>query len=68
MKRLMIFASVFAIAVFHLNAQEVGIQPFGIYESNIDTVAIDSGTVQLHIPIISYPQKGSLPPKYRTGL
>ena len=43
--------------------QQDGITPYQSYdESSFDTVDLQGGAVQLHIPIISYPQKGKLPP------
>lgn len=43
--------------------QQPGLAPYQSYdESNFDTVDLLGGAVQLHIPIVSYPQKGTLPP------
>jgi uncharacterized alpha/beta hydrolase family protein len=40
-----------------------GIKPFGSYDATkIDTVDIATGALSLHIPLLSYPQRGSLPP------
>jgi RHS repeat-associated protein len=40
-----------------------GIKPFGSYDATkIDTVDIATGALSLHIPLLSYSQRGSLPP------
>jgi hypothetical protein len=59
-----LFACLFsctALATAQL-AQQTGLIPYQSYdESSFDTVDLQGGAVQLHIPIISYPQKGTLP-------
>src|SRR6266704_1516336 len=40
-----------------------GFRPFGSYQlSDIDSVSLTSGNLILHIPIVSYPQRGNMPP------
>src|SRR6266849_1811706 len=40
-----------------------GFRPFGSYQlSDIDSVNLTNGNLILHIPIVSYPQRGDLPP------
>ncbi|HET6933105.1 MAG TPA: RHS repeat-associated core domain-containing protein [Candidatus Acidoferrum sp.] len=39
---------------------EQGLKPFGSYQhGNIDSVSLTNGNVMLHIPLVSYPQRGS---------
>src|SRR6202142_181096 len=41
---------------------EIGLRPYGSYEGGkIDTVSLTNGNLMLHIPLFSYPQRGSLP-------
>ncbi|WP_353066434.1 RHS repeat-associated core domain-containing protein [Tunturibacter psychrotolerans] len=59
------FACLFSVTTFATAQfpQLPGLVPYQSYdESNFDTVDLVGGGVQLHIPIISYPQKGTLPP------
>src|SRR5581483_901280 len=38
---------------------EQGFKPYGSYQGgNIDSVSLTNGNVILHIPIVSYPQRG----------
>src|ERR1035441_2750022 len=38
---------------------EQGLKPFGSYDGgNIDSVSLSNGNVNLHIPLLSYPQRG----------
>lgn len=40
---------------------EQGLKPFGQYQGgNIDSVSLINGNVSLHIPLVSYPQRGQL--------
>src|SRR5260370_4411410 len=40
-----------------------GFRPFGSYQlSDIDSVNLLNGNLTLHIPIVSYPQRGEVPP------
>src|SRR5260370_30847350 len=40
-----------------------GFRPFGSYQlSDIDSVNLATGNLVLHIPIVSYPQRGNVPP------
>jgi len=40
-----------------------GFRPFGSYQlSDIDSVNLTNGNLILHIPIVSYPQRGNVPP------
>src|SRR5713101_5169669 len=40
-----------------------GFRPFGSYQlSDIDSVNLTNGNLVLHIPIVSYPQRGDVPP------
>ena len=42
---------------------ENGVKPFGSYDANsIDTVNVATGALSLHIPLLSYPQRGDFPP------
>lgn len=39
---------------------EQGLKPFGSYDGgNIDSVNLSNGNVNLHVPLLSYPQRGS---------
>ena len=41
---------------------ETGLKPNGSYEGgNIDSISLTTGNLTLHIPLFSYPQRGSLP-------
>src|SRR5215510_11173972 len=41
---------------------EIGLKPYGSFEGgSIDNVSITNGNLILHIPLLSYPQRGSLP-------
>jgi YD repeat-containing protein len=59
---------VFAIAAISSaswaqDVTDVEAKPYGSYTgSAIDTVDLVSGNLMLHIPLVSYPQKGTLPP------
>ncbi len=40
---------------------ESGLKPFGTFQGgNIDSVSLSSGNVMVHIPLISYPQRGGM--------
>lgn len=40
---------------------DIGTKPYGSYQGgDIDTVNLGSGSVSLHIPVVSYPQRGDL--------
>ena len=40
---------------------EQGLKPYGSYQGgNIDTVNLSNGNLMLHIPLVSYPQRGDL--------
>ena len=40
---------------------DIGIKPYGSYQGgDIDTVNLSSGSVNLHIPVVSFPQRGDL--------
>ena len=58
-----LFVLLLLICQVHLGAQQGGIVPFASYDhSPFDSVNIAQGTVSLHIPLVSYPQRGHLPP------
>jgi len=39
---------------------EEGVKPYGVYsEGDIDSVSMTSGNLLLHIPVVSYPQRGN---------
>jgi len=41
---------------------ETGLKPSGSYEGgNIDSISLTNGNLSLHIPLFSYPQRGSIP-------
>lgn len=45
------------------NITDVEAKPYGSYGgSALDTVDLSTGNLMLHIPLASFPQKGSLPP------
>ena len=57
------------VAVLFANAQdtgvEQGIKPYGAYHGgDIDSISLGNGNLTLHIPLISYPQRGG---KLRVG-
>jgi len=40
---------------------ETGLKPYGTYHGgDIDTVSVFNGKIDLHVPLVSYPQRGSL--------
>jgi YD repeat-containing protein len=42
---------------------ENGVKPFGSYDAtSIDTINLATGALSLHIPLLSYPQRGNFPP------
>ncbi len=55
---LIVFAPVVATAQ-DLAGLEQGIKPYGSYEGgNIDSISMVNGSLTLHMPLISYPQRG----------
>lgn len=43
---------------------EIGIKPYGSYDSNdFDSISVTNQNLFLHIPFLSYPQRGSLTDK-----
>ncbi len=65
MKTMGFLLSISILCVTTAAAQQTGFVPFQSYDvydlSDFDAVNTSLGTVQLHIPIISYSQRGSLP-------
>jgi hypothetical protein len=59
---LVIVASVISCATLRAQTDpglETGLKPFGVYEGgNIDFVSTTTGKLHLHIPLLSYPQRG----------
>lgn len=59
-----LIAAVFSIGMASFAfGQQTGFVPFATYaHSDFDSINIAQGTVSLHIPLVRYPQKGTLPP------
>lgn len=52
------FASTFAFAQADVNVEQ-GTKPYGSYMGgDIDSVSLTNGNLNLHIPLVSYPQRG----------
>jgi YD repeat-containing protein len=64
---LCLFLAVFSLAGFtQVNPNlETGLRPYGSYDSNnFDSVGLSNFDLTLHIPVLSLPQRGSLPLVY----
>lgn len=58
MVSLVLAGSLFATAQNDVNLDQ-GLKPYGSYMGgNIDTVSLTNGNLMLHIPLVSYPQRG----------
>ena len=68
MKRVCLVCALLLIAALPSMAQdpsdfEKGFQPYQSYGlTDFDTINLLNGNLLLHIPIISYPQRGNMPP------